>query len=61
VDFTLQSLATASVTHQDAEFARRISAALAGLGARTSADAGPGRSVQLMEIAIDALGCRRRE
>jgi 4a-hydroxytetrahydrobiopterin dehydratase len=55
VDFTLQSLATASVTHQDAEFARRISAALAGLGARTSADTGPGRSVQLMEIAIDAL------
>jgi 4a-hydroxytetrahydrobiopterin dehydratase len=57
VDLTLQSLATASVTRQDAEFARRISAALAGLGVRTCADAGtgPGRSVQLMEIAIDAL------
>ena len=57
VDFTLQSLATAGVTQQDAVFARRISAALADLGVRTSADVGtgPARSVQLLEIAIDAL------
>ena len=55
MDFTLQSLVTASVTQQDAGFARRITTALAGLGARTSADAGPGWSVQLTEIAIDAL------
>ena len=57
VDFTLQSLAAAGVTRQDNVLARRISAALADLGMRTTAEAGPGaaRSVQVLEIAIDAV------
>jgi 4a-hydroxytetrahydrobiopterin dehydratase len=57
VDFTLQSLAAAGVTQQDVVLARRISTALDGLGMRTIADAGPGaaRSVQVTEIAIDAV------
>jgi 4a-hydroxytetrahydrobiopterin dehydratase len=57
VDFTLQSPATASITQQDTVLARRISAALADLGVRTSADAGTAaaRSAQILEIAIDAV------
>jgi 4a-hydroxytetrahydrobiopterin dehydratase len=57
VDLTLQSIATANVTRQDAVLAGLISAALAELGVRTSADVGAGaaRSVQIMEIAIDAM------
>jgi 4a-hydroxytetrahydrobiopterin dehydratase len=53
----LQSLASAWVTERDIELARRISAAVAGLGLRTSADLGADapRSVQVLEIAIDAL------
>lgn len=62
---TLQSLATVSVTPRDIELARRISAVVADLGLATgpdvasadSADAGSAepRSVQSLEIAIDAL------
>jgi 4a-hydroxytetrahydrobiopterin dehydratase len=57
VVITLQSLASAWVTGRDIELARRISAAVARLGLRTSADIGAGapRSVQVLEIAIDAL------
>jgi 4a-hydroxytetrahydrobiopterin dehydratase len=57
VDFTLRSAAFAGVTQQDVVLARRISAALAELGVRTSAGIGPAapRSVQVLEIAIDAM------
>lgn len=57
VGFTLQSVATATVTRQDAVFARRISTALASLGLQTSAGAGTAaaRSAQILEIAIDAV------
>jgi 4a-hydroxytetrahydrobiopterin dehydratase len=57
VDITVQSAATARVTRQDVVLARQISAALAGLGERASADIGTpaSRSVQVLEIAIDAM------
>ena len=57
VVLSLQSLATASVTQRDVEFADRISSVVRGLGLRTDVDVGGGapRSVQLLEIAIDAL------
>ncbi len=57
VVLTLQSLASASVTSRDTELAHRISAAVSQLGLRTDADVGGGapRSVQVLEIAIDAL------
>jgi 4a-hydroxytetrahydrobiopterin dehydratase len=57
VVITLQSLASALVTERDLELARRISGAMGQLGLRTSADIGAGapRSVQVLEIAIDAL------
>ncbi len=57
VVLTLQSLASASVTSRDIELAHRISAAVSELGLRTDADVGGGapRSVQVLEIAIDAL------
>jgi len=50
-------LATASVTPRDVELADWISSVVRGLGLRTDADVGGGapRSVQLLEIAIDAL------
>ena len=53
---SVQSLATDSVTAADVELARRISSAVSDLG--LAADAGVGgapRSVQILEIGIDAL------
>jgi 4a-hydroxytetrahydrobiopterin dehydratase len=57
VIFTLQTLATASVTSRDVAVARRISSMVGALGLRTDADVGGDalRSVQILEIAIDAL------
>lgn len=57
VVLNLQSLATASVTPRDVELAHRITAAVSELGLMTDADAGRGipRSVQVLEIAIDAV------
>jgi 4a-hydroxytetrahydrobiopterin dehydratase len=57
VILTLQSLATDSVTATEIELARRISAAVSELGLATGAEAGgtPPRSVQSLELAIDAL------
>ncbi len=54
---SLQSLASASVIPSDIELAHRISAAVRELGHRTHADldGGDSRSVQIVEIAIDAL------
>jgi 4a-hydroxytetrahydrobiopterin dehydratase len=52
----LQSLASASVTARDLELAERISTDLRGLGLGTSSlGADLPRSVQVLEIAIDAL------
>ncbi|MEU7070119.1 VOC family protein [Streptomyces narbonensis] len=61
--FTLQSLDQAAVTTLDVELARRISATAAesgllpepGLGAGAGTGTGVPRSVQTLEIAIDAL------
>lgn len=57
VVFTLQSLDQAAVTTRDVELARRISACAEETGLRTEPEVGTGapRSVQLVEIAIDAL------
>src|SRR5258705_5614419 len=57
VILTLQSLATASVTSRDIELAHRISAAVRELGLATDPDVGgrAPRSVQVLEVAIDAL------
>jgi len=53
---TVQTLATAWLTRADIDLARDISAALAGRGLTTAPDVGSGpRSVQVIEIAIDAL------
>jgi 4a-hydroxytetrahydrobiopterin dehydratase len=54
---SVQSLATATVTASDIELARRVSAVVGELGLATVADVGGGspRSVQVLEIAIDAL------
>jgi 4a-hydroxytetrahydrobiopterin dehydratase len=54
---TLQSLGTASVTSRDVGLAHRISAIVTGLGLATGPDIGgkEPRSVQILEIAIDAL------
>ena len=54
---SLQSVAHAAVTDRDVQLAHRISAAVAELGLRTVAEVGGAapRSVQLLEIAIDAL------
>jgi 4a-hydroxytetrahydrobiopterin dehydratase len=53
----LESLATGFLTSRDVELARGISGVVGGLGLRTDADAGgvDSRSVQAIEIAIDAL------
>ncbi|MFF3559173.1 VOC family protein [Streptomyces sp. NPDC002574] len=53
----LQSTAHAAVTPRDVDLARRITAALRAAGFATGPDVGAGapRSVQLLEIAIDAL------
>lgn len=57
VVLTLQSLATVSVTSRDIELAQRISAAVRELGLSPDAEVGGDapRSVQVLEIAIDAL------
>jgi 4a-hydroxytetrahydrobiopterin dehydratase len=54
---TLQSLTAAAVTAHEIELARRVSAAMSGLGLRTDAEVAGAhaRSVQIIEIAIDAL------
>jgi 4a-hydroxytetrahydrobiopterin dehydratase len=52
---TLRNLQAGSVTAAEAGLARRISEFVAGLGLRTDAFGGPARSVQLLELAIDAL------
>jgi 4a-hydroxytetrahydrobiopterin dehydratase len=53
---TVQTLATAWLTRADLDLARKITAALAGQGLTTAPDVGSGpRSVQLIEIAVDAL------
>ncbi|MFF2223287.1 VOC family protein [Streptomyces globisporus] len=61
VVFTLQSLDHAAVTTQDVELARRISAAVHESGLLTEPEIGTGapRSVQFLEIAIDALDSAR--
>ncbi|MFJ5216736.1 VOC family protein [Streptomyces sp. NPDC088354] len=53
----LQSVAHATVTARDVDLARRITAALRAAGFATVSEAGAGapRSVQLLEVAIDAL------
>ena len=52
----LQTLSTASVTARDIALAERISSVIEELGLRTEADVGgDARSLQLVEIAIDAL------
>ncbi len=57
VVLSVQSLATASVTARDIAVARRISAVAGELGLRTDAETGGGapRSVQILEVGIDAL------
>jgi 4a-hydroxytetrahydrobiopterin dehydratase len=56
VVLTLQSPAVGWVTARDVELAGRISAAVAGRGLRTAAGMdGAVRSVQIIEIGIDAL------
>ena len=54
---TLQSLAAGAVTPREIELAHQISAALGdrGLGTEPDVGAGPVRSVQILEIGIDAL------
>jgi 4a-hydroxytetrahydrobiopterin dehydratase len=51
----LQSLATAEVTRRDIKLASEISAEVGRLGLRTDATGQAGRSVHLLELAIDAL------
>jgi 4a-hydroxytetrahydrobiopterin dehydratase len=57
VVLSLQSLELAALTARDVDLARRISAAMREVGLRTESEIGAGapRSVQLLEIAIDAL------
>jgi 4a-hydroxytetrahydrobiopterin dehydratase len=57
VVLSLQTLATASVTPHDLELARRIAAVVREVGLTLDAevDAGVPRSVQVLEVAIDAL------
>ncbi len=57
VDLILQSAAVGGVTRQDVVLATRVSEALTACGGRPAAGAGDGlvRSVQLLEIAIDAI------
>ncbi|WP_055598972.1 VOC family protein [Streptomyces aureus] len=54
---TLQSAEHAGVTTVDVELAHRVSAAVGGIGLRTEPEIATGapRSLQLLEIAIDAL------
>ena len=57
VEFTVQSLDRSAVTVHDVELAHRISAAVraAGLEPRPGVGTGESRSVQRLEIAVDAL------
>jgi 4a-hydroxytetrahydrobiopterin dehydratase len=57
VELVLRTLARGAVTTRDVELAQRISADLRELGLVTGPDTGPDppRSVQVIEIAIDAL------
>jgi 4a-hydroxytetrahydrobiopterin dehydratase len=57
VVLSLQSPATASVTGREVALARRISQVANGLGLATGAGVGGGvaRSVQVLEVAIDAM------
>jgi len=57
VVLTLQSLEQAALTARDVDLAQRLSAAMRGAGLRTVPEIGAGatRSVQLLEIGIDAL------
>lgn len=57
LDLTLQNLAAGSVTTDEAELARQISAVVRDLGLVTDARVGTAavRSVQLLEVAIDAM------
>ncbi|WP_212818138.1 VOC family protein [Polymorphospora rubra] len=57
VVLTLQALDRAALTARDLDLAHRISATVRDLGLRTEPEIGTGapRSVQLLEIAIDAL------
>jgi 4a-hydroxytetrahydrobiopterin dehydratase len=60
VVLSVQTLAVGWVTARDVDVVRRVSAAVADLGLTTGADIddtddGPPRSVQVVEIAIDAL------
>jgi 4a-hydroxytetrahydrobiopterin dehydratase len=54
VELTLRAEATAMVTERDVELAAAVTSALAGLGGDTR-PTGQARSVQQLEIAIDAL------
>jgi 4a-hydroxytetrahydrobiopterin dehydratase len=51
----IQTRRAARVTTRDAALARELSTAVTGLGLRTEPVTGTGRSVQAIEIAIDAL------
>jgi 4a-hydroxytetrahydrobiopterin dehydratase len=57
VVLSLQSLDRAALTDCDTDLAHRVTAAVGGIGLRTEPDLAGGarRSVQLLEIAIDAL------
>lgn len=57
VVLTLQSLDRAALTDRDIDLAHRVTAAVHSLGLRTEPDltGGAPRSVQMLEIAIDAL------
>lgn len=57
VVLTLQSLDQAALTACDVDLAHRVSAAVRSVGLRTEPEIGTGapRSVQLVEIAVDAL------
>jgi 4a-hydroxytetrahydrobiopterin dehydratase len=57
VVFTLQSLTTATVTAHEVELADRVSGAVSSLGLRTEPEVGNAhcRSVQFIEVAIDAI------
>ena len=55
VDLIVQSRRINGVTTQDAQIANAITAALERRGLALAAPTGPGRPVQLLEFAIDAL------
>jgi 4a-hydroxytetrahydrobiopterin dehydratase len=55
VILSLQRFAAGRMTRRETDLAARISAAVGGLGLATDAGAGPGRPVQVLEIAIDAM------